>query len=393
MFGLLYFTQGTIFSYFTALNALYLLDNGLTMSDVGIFSFIAMIPFMLKVFLGMASDRYSLFGWGHRRPYILLGLGIQFACLLIAPLLDPSSEFAALVALAFVLQAGMALYDTCTDGLALDTTEEAEQGTVQGVMVGGRAVGVVIAAAMVGLLADHLGWHSVFWALAALTLLPVPLVLMAREPAHTREREFDWSAFRAFKQRSVLALAGLGFVLFLVITGANQLVNPFLEDTFNIELSDAGFTTTLWGIGMVFGSVLASTLERRVGKRGAVWAGMAISSLAVAGLALITVRAVAWPLVALFGVAYGTYMTVYFSLSMNFTDLRIAATMFAILMAFTNVADGAGMAISGVLSDTIGFRVTFVILAALNLLAIPLIPIIFGRRGSSDVVVSEPAVG
>ncbi len=39
-------------------------------------------------------------------------------------------------AIAFIMQLGMALYDTCTDGLALDTTPEEEQGTIQGFMVG-----------------------------------------------------------------------------------------------------------------------------------------------------------------------------------------------------------------------------------------------------------------
>ena len=62
--------------------------------------------------------------------------------------------------------------------------------------------------------------------------------------------------------------------------------------------------------------------------------------------------AMAWPLVALFGLSYGTYQTVYFALSMNYTDLRIAASMFSILMAFSNVAQGVGMALSGVLAAT-----------------------------------------
>lgn len=137
-FGSLYFAQGTVFSYFTALNALYLLANGLTMTAVGIFAFIAMIPFMLKVFLGMLSDRVNLFGLGHRKPYIVIGLLVQFICLLIAPFINPGTQYGLFVAMAFVLQMGMALYDTCTDGLALDTTPEAEQGIVQGIMSGVR---------------------------------------------------------------------------------------------------------------------------------------------------------------------------------------------------------------------------------------------------------------
>ncbi|MCJ7550764.1 MAG: hypothetical protein MUQ30_13910, partial [Anaerolineae bacterium] len=80
MFGLLYFSQGTILSYFTALNGLYFLSRGLSMTDVGIFASIALIPFVVKVFLGMLSDRVNLFGLGHRKPYILLGLLVQTLC-------------------------------------------------------------------------------------------------------------------------------------------------------------------------------------------------------------------------------------------------------------------------------------------------------------------------
>ena len=80
MFGSLYFSQGTILSYFTALNAIYFLSKGLSMTNVGIFASIALIPFVLKIFLGMLSDRVNLLGLGHRKPYILLGLSVQVVC-------------------------------------------------------------------------------------------------------------------------------------------------------------------------------------------------------------------------------------------------------------------------------------------------------------------------
>ena len=154
MFGLLYFSQGTVLGYFTALNALYLLSKGVSMTDVGIFALIALIPFVIKIFLGMLSDNVNLLGLGHRKPYILLGLAIQISSLIVAPLIDPAQTYWGFVALGFVLQMGMALYDTCTDGLALDTIPEEEQSTIQGFMVGGRALGVVITASVAGLLAE-----------------------------------------------------------------------------------------------------------------------------------------------------------------------------------------------------------------------------------------------
>jgi PAT family beta-lactamase induction signal transducer AmpG len=106
-------------------------------------------------------------------------------------------------------------------------------------------------------------------------------------------------------------------------------------------------------------------------------------------LSVIPNAAVAWLLVALFGMAYGVYQTVYFALAMNYTDQRIAATMFSILMAATNIAQGAGMSLSGILADGIGFRFTFVALACLNFLSLPLIPVAFGKGSSSLVSVEE----
>lgn len=379
LFGLLYFTQGTILSYFTALNALYLLSRGLTMTSVGIFASIALIPFVIKILFGILSDRVSPLGLGHRRPYIFIGLAVQFICLIIAPFIDPKNAYWGFVALAFVLQLGMALYDTCTDGLALDTTPEGEKGTIQGFMVGGRAVGVIVTASVVGLLAERSTWQAVFWLLAALTLLPLPLLLGAREPARPVERNFDWKAFAAFKKMPVLALAGVGFIFFLIVVGANQLVNPYLQQRFGIELSTAGLFTTVWGIGVVLGSAVGGLLIDRVGKRNGVRIAMLISVVGVLSLAFIPALGWAWPIVALFGIAYGSYQTVYFALAMAYTEPRIAASMFSILMAVTNVGQGVGLALGGLLADKIKYPPTFIVFAALNLLALPLLPVVFGR--------------
>ncbi len=388
MFGLLYFTQGTVLSYFTALNALYLLDRGLQMTDIGIFAAIALIPFVIKIFFGMLSDRVNLLGLGHRKPYILLGLFLQMICLVIVPYIDPARQYWLFVGLAFILQTGMALYDTCTDGLALDTTPEAEQGTIQGFMVGGRALAVVATASAVGLLAQNVSWTAVFWLLAGLTLLPVPLVLGVREAKRPVERSFNWGAFSAFKQGSVLALAGVGLIFFLIIAGANQIVNPFLEKEFSIELSQAGFYTTIWGVGVVLGGVLGGWLINRIGRRNGTRLALLLSLVGVAALAIINKPGMAFPLVATFGLAYGSYQTVYFALAMHYTDARIAASMFSILMAVTNIGQGIGMALSGMLVDSIDYRLTFVVLAALNLLALPLLPLVFRARGSKVASVS-----
>jgi PAT family beta-lactamase induction signal transducer AmpG len=95
---------------------------------------------------------------------------------------------------------------------------------------------------------------------------------------------------------------------------------------------------------------------------------------------LIGSPAIAWPLLIAFGFAFGFYEAVYFASAMRFSDPRIAASMFAILMAVANLGTGVGLAVSGSLADALGYEATFLILAALNLLALPLVSAVFGRK-------------
>ena len=387
IFASLYFTQGTILGYFASLNALYLLDSGLNMASVGIFGSIALIPFILKIFLGMLSDRVNLFGKGHRLPYILIGLFVQFICLVLVPFIDPKQAYWGFVFLAFMLQLGMALYDTCTDGLALDNTPEAEQGKIQGFMVGGRAIGTIAAASAVGLLAQHVSWASVFWVLAALTLLPLPLLLKVKDGARPAGNRFEWSAFKAFKNWTVIAVGLAGLIVFLVIVGANQLINPFLQEELGISLSQAGMVTSLWGLGIVGGSFVGAWLKSRVKDLKATLIMLAMVALSLLALAFLIKASAgltfAILLVVLFGVAYGAAQTITFALCMKVVDQRIAASMFAILMAFTNVGQGIGLAMGGLISSGFGFRVALIAFAALLLLVLPFLPGVFRNKTSA----------
>ena len=377
MFALLYFAQGSIMSFFTALNALYLQSFGLDMSQVGIIGTIAMIPFILKIFLGMLSDKVNFFGLGHRKPYIIIGLIVQAVCLVILPLIDPSVDFMAYALLAFVLMTGMALYDTCTDGLALDTTPVEEEGIIQSFMVGGRAVGMVIVSAVLGVLVYKTSWTFGFYFLAAATLLPLPLVLFTKESARSSDRIFDWGAFACFKSPNVIALGVLGALYSLIIYGANQIVNPSLSAHFGINYATAGFISTVLGVGTVLGSLAAGKLAEKIGQKRSVQIAMVISIFAIGLLAAIIAPWMAWVLVFTFGLAFGFYETIFMAISMRVTDGRIAATMFSILMAIANIGTGIGLGLTGVLADSAGYNATFLILAVLNIAAWPLINMTF----------------
>lgn len=385
MFALLYFTQGTILGYFASLNALYMLSNGLDIAAVGIFSTIALIPFIIKILFGMLSDRFNLLGLGHRKPYIFIGLFIQFVCLILVANINPGKSYWMFVAIAFLLQLGMAFYDTCTDGLALDITPENEKGILQGFMVGGRSVGVIAAASLAGFIAQHVSWPAVFYFLAILTLIPVPLIFFIREMERTPGMRFNWAAFGAFKNAQVLAAAGVGLVVFLVIVGVNQIVNPSFAEKLDINLSTAGLITTVWGIGCTLGALAGGRIMDKLGNKKALVTSISLVIPAMILLAVVNSLPVMWIAAIFFGLAYGVSQAVYFALAMKYTQPAIAASMYSILMAVTNVGQGIGLGVGGALAKSAGYPVTFLIFGGLMLLVLPFFPILFKKKSEAEV--------
>ena len=380
-FATLYLAQGAILSFMTALNSIYLLGRGVPLARVGIISAIGMIPFVLKIFLGMLSDRINLLGRGHRLPYIVIGLLLQSAGLVVLPSLDPVGQFGAYSLLVFLTVAGMALYDTCTDGLALDTTPPDEEGTVQGIMVGGRALGIIVVSVIIGLVAEH-SWPAVFYTLAGITLAALPLLIGLREPPTPAGRAFHWRAFAALGRRTVLAVALFGTLNSLVAYGANELVNPFLQDEFGIGTSIAGLFTAVWGIGVVLGALLSGRLADRIGRHIAALVAVVVAAGALLALSQVQTLHAAWPAVAFFGLAFGAYETMFFALAMGVCEPGINASMYAILMAVSNIGTAIGMAVAAALADApvIGYRGAFLVLSASNLIVAASLPLVFDRR-------------
>jgi len=379
-FGMIYFAEGIILGYFASINALYMIESGLDMTKVGIFSSIALIPFVLKIFFGMLSDKFNFFGLGHRKPYIVIGLLVQIACLLVVAQLNPGKQYWVFVGMAFLLQLGMAFFDTCADGLALDITPLSEKGVLQGFMVGGRAIGVIVAASTCGFIAEKLGWSSVFYFLAILTLLPFILLFFVKETVRQPGEDFNWKAFGAFKDRQVLAAAGVGLIVFMVIVGANQIINPSFQDKMELSLGTAGLITTVWGVGVTLGAIVGGIVMDKFGDKKALWISMLTVAPTLLLMAFATNIPTAFVTAALFGVAYGISQACYFALAMKYTQPSIAASMYSILMAVTNIGQGIGLALSGVLADNLGYIYAFAAFALLIFLVIPFMPVLFKQE-------------
>lgn len=390
LFGSLYAAQGAVMSHFLTFNILYLGEAGYGPEDIGIFQAILVVPFILKIFLGMLSDGVNLLGLGHRKPYILIGLLTQATIILVAPYIPVAEGLGTYAALLFVGAVGMALYDTCTDGLALDTTPASERGLVQGIMTGARAGGILIMLVVGGWLAEHLGWPAFFLSLVVLTLLPLPLALILKEePGAMRRRPFQWSAFRSFGQGGVMLVALIGLLYSFSMDGVLTFLGDHLRAAMDVSVGSIGLLVALSMLGRILGAASNGWLTDRVGHRQSLFVGILLAFLACVGLALSGSVALIALFGLLFGLAYGYYTSVYAAVAMDFCDEHILASMFATFMLFVNVGTAAGQPVAGVLAEHLGFGPMALILGALNLVNVLLVFRIFRlkRRGvAADVV-------
>lgn len=396
MFAMLYFVQGVIQAYQLNFFKPHMDSEGIDADRLAIVASLALLPFVLKFVYGIISDRFNLFGRGHRKPYMQIGLVSTGAAFFVAYFIDPSESFGVLAAMVLTATFFMALFDTTADALAVDVVVPEDHSRVQAFMTGGRAAGLVILSLIFGLIADSIGYQAIFLAIAGLLLVPLWMVRRISEPAvRTPAHTFDRRAFRVMLQPRYFVFALVLVIAWTAFQGIDGLVTFYMSDELESSGGTIGLYGTLKGLGMVAGAVLLTTLVKRVGRRAA--AITTLSAVTAGGLmfsGLDSERAILI-VAALWGVAVGLQWTTYVTLSMGITDTRIAASMFAILQTMSNIGIGAGEGIATGLSDNIGYSGVFRWFALANIVVVPLLLFALARfqplyeRATEDLIVEE----
>ncbi len=382
LFGMIYFVQGAMLTYFLSFNVIYLRSFNVDFGVIGIVNGITLIPFVLKIFIGLLSDKVNFFGLGYRKPYIILGLVLQSAAFILMPGIHPVSQSGLYIAVLLLAALGMSTYDTCTDGFSIDTTPKDQRGLVQGLMVGGRALSSIISAAIFGLLANASQWNTLFLLVAGTTLLALVLVLMVKEP-QKRIKEAPHpseSPYKALGDGAFLIFLLIGLIYPLALYSTNSMVSPYLNESLKISMNVVGTMLALYGVGTVLGAIIGGPLMKRLGRRNSLYSALAITIFATLGLALSSHGIFTWVVVFLFGLAFGYYETVFFALAMDFCHPEIAAFMFSIAMAIGNLGIGAGQPLAGIIVENLGFQSLFLVSAAVHILVLPLSFILFKKR-------------
>ncbi len=251
----------------------------------------------------------------------------------------------------------MSTYDTTTDGLSIDTTPEEDRGLVQGLMVGGRALSAVVTAALMGLFSEKGQWSFIFYMIAVIGLIALVMAVFVKDTAErSSETRYSKDAFKSFKNKAFLLFLVLGIIYPLALYSTQGMVSAFLNEGLGISLGTVGLYTSVFGIGTILGGVIGGPLMKKVGERASVLTALIGTAVVTFVLAVTPSAGLMWAVVFLFGFAFGYYETVYFAMGMDFSDPRIAAFMFSIIMAVGNIGIGLGQPLAGALVDGVGFR-------------------------------------
>jgi PAT family beta-lactamase induction signal transducer AmpG len=380
LFVSLYALQGVVVAYFFNFNQLYMMAGGVPSAPAADAQSLALLPFLLKFLAGPLSDRVSPFGLGHRKPYILLGLVVQSAGLVGLSLVPPGRWPGAFTLVALLTVTGLALYDTCCDGLVIDVTPPQGRDRVQAWLVASRAAAAMLGTLGFGQLLEATGngpgrgW-PVLWICAGLGTIPLALALALPEPDRAEDADrFHWRAFRVLIRPRSLVLLAFGAFYALVGYGVEINLSPFYSQELGLRERTIGNLGTARYVGRVLGAALLPMASRRLGRGWVLRIGLLALALSSAAQATVMGGAEAGLAAGLFGAANGWTDAIFYVLAMESSDRRMAASTYALFMAVTNVSVLGGAILSRLAtglgtSEAPAYRPAFLIAGALVLLA------------------------
>ena len=342
-FASIYAVQGVTVAYLLNYNKKYMIDAGVAERTVALVQSAVLMTLVFKFLLGPLSDRVNLFGLGHRKPYIVLGLLLQSAGLVGLSLIHPARHLAAYATMAVAAVAGLSLFDTCCDGMVVDVTPAEDRSRVQGTLMVSRFLATMFCTLGFGAWIDSTGLGpglsgGVLWACAGLGLLPLILAFAVKEPGRAADVEsFRWSALGVMIRPRSLMLLAFGASYGIIGLGV-EFNLPLFYDSLGFDQGDVGKFGAIRYLGRAAGAILLPIAARRIGRGGRLAIGIVALALTSAGQALVhdPWSAGAWAFG--FGMANGWNDALFCVLAMEASDPRMAASTFALFMAVSNLS-------------------------------------------------------
>lgn len=372
LFTALYFVQGVITAYSSTFFKPHMNSVGISPERIAIVSSLSLVPFIIKPLYGILSDRVNLFGRGYRLPYMYIGIIGCALLFVVAYLTDPIQNYPLLGVVVVAIVFFMALFDTAIDALAIDVMPVELYERAQGFMTGGRAIGLILLSVVFGYIAERVGYQPLFLIVAVLLLFPLLMMFRVKEAEEKQTHQFNWRAFSVLAQPRYLMIAMLILVMWATFQSIESIITLFFSDQLGATEGALGNWGSIKGIGMVFGGFIIAVMGKRLSLNGMlIVTTLAISAMGFFISVLTSLNGLLW-LAFAWGIVVGFMWTINGLIAMHYTDVRVAATMFAMFMTVSNIGTGLGEGLGTAFIPSMGYSGVFSLMAGLNVLVIPL---------------------
>jgi RhtX/FptX family siderophore transporter len=383
LIGALYMSEGLPFGFFTQALPVLLRQSGLSLTEIGLSSILA-LPWALKFLWAPMVDRNYSASFGRRRSWIIPVQLLTATVLAFAATLSPQTEMRSIFLVVALCNLLAATLDIATDGMAVSLLTPAERGLGNGIQVAGYRIGMLVSGGLLLIVFESLGWMASFWVMSGLVLLlTLPVILYREPPAEAAHLRGPWSWSYLRESGVVPWLAVILFYKLGDAIGAGM-VKPFMVDS-GMSLSEIG-----WMIGTVgftaslIGALLGGALTWRLGYYRAMVGFGVLQVVGILGYALLAQgspsRSLLYAVIAFENLAGGMATAAIFTMMMDACRRGSEGTDYTIQACVFVIAAGVATTLSGLLAENLGYSTYFLVSALTASCAI--VPIaVAGSRG------------
>jgi len=290
IFLFFYFIQGMVVGVPTLILAPYIaqvLGGEFDLARYLIVGTIATLPWIIKLIVGVLSDKYGSKKYGRRFPYIVgFGTfgGIGF-CIMGSFLPSDESIYTYLAIYLFIIMVGIAFADTAVDGLILDITPKENLGNIQGLTWALRLIGMIVGGAILGMIFMILNMIPIlFIIIGILMILACILPYYVEELPVEKVKKIGHDVLSIFTRRKnykvmLFVLTGaitqrliLNFLIFLILIsmGILDVDETVVSITSGSAVDFLGWYSVFFfvnGGGTIIGSIIAGKFADRNRKK------------------------------------------------------------------------------------------------------------------------------
>jgi PAT family beta-lactamase induction signal transducer AmpG len=365
------FTSGLPLFILISLLPAWLMDSGLELKAIALFSFIQ-LPYVLKFLWAPLFDGFS-FSMGRRRGWLIIFQVLLLVSISMAGLLDPKSQIMTVAIISTAIAFFSASQDAVIDAYRRELLLDNELGLGTAIHVNAYRIAGLVPGSLALILADVFAWELVFFITGLFMIPGIILTILIKEPLlkvmpPKTVKEAVIEPFMEFINRKGIKEAILILLfIFLYKIGdsmATALATPFYMDL-GFSMTEIGVIAKTVGFwASIIGGILGGILMIKIGINRALWifgfmqmfATLSFAWLAISGYSPLILGIT----VGLEFFAAGLGTTAFIAYIAKTTNPKFTATQFALFTGLSAIPRTITNASTGYLVEFFGWHNFFI---------------------------------